>query len=172
MKNLIWVFAVATLIACNSKPDESGEEDNGTDTTAVEQQSEASAAGEFGAPLSEADVADLNTVLASLDSENTFTGKIKVEIDDVCQMKGCWMTAKLPDGRSIRVTFKDYGFFVPKNATGYTAIIEGVAEKKITDEETLKHYAQESGKSQEEIEAIQGPGEELTFVAEGVVIEG
>ena len=127
--------------------------------------------GNYGADLPDGDIVDLMTVQSTLDTDSVFYGKIRVEIEDVCQMKGCWMTAKLPDGRSMRITFKDYGFFVPKNSTGYTAVLDGKAIKRMTDEETLKHYAEESGKSKDEVAEITGPSEELSFIASGVVIE-
>ena len=37
---------------------------------------------------------------------------IKGVVKDVCVKKGCWMTLN-NDNESVRVTFKDYGFFVP-----------------------------------------------------------
>ncbi|MEM6767781.1 MAG: DUF4920 domain-containing protein, partial [Bacteroidota bacterium] len=42
--------------------------------------------------------------------------KLSGEVDACCQAKGCWMSMTLPDGKSMRVTFKDYGFFVPINS--------------------------------------------------------
>ena len=46
--------------------------------------------------------------------------KIRVTgiVEDVCQAKGCWMKVTTENGKSMRVTFKDYGFFVPKDITG------------------------------------------------------
>ncbi len=160
----ILVVAIA-FVSCN------GDKHHGDEQVAHDQESIESIAGNFGAELSDNEISDLTILQTTLDSEDEFTGKLEVEIEDVCQMKGCWMTAKLPDGRTMRITFKDYGFFVPKNATGYTAVIEGKAVKRMTDEETLRHYAEESGQPQEEIDKIDGPGEELSFVASGVEIK-
>jgi len=75
------------------------------------------------------------------------------------------------NGVSTRVTFKDYGFFVPKDsAAGKEVVFSGVARRKITDVATLRHYAEDAGKTQEEIDAIMEPKEEIEFVANGVVI--
>ena len=93
------------------------------------------------------------------------------EIKEVCQAKGCWMTLDLGDDELIRVKFKDYGFFVPKDAAGKTAVIEGIAKKEVIDVSELKHLAEDAGKSQKEIDAITEPKEELTFVAKGVIIQ-
>ncbi len=73
--------------------------------------------------------------------------------------------------QEVRVTFKDYGFFVPQDIAGKKAIIEGVLKKEITDVATLKHFAVDEGKTPEEIAAITKPEEKFVFVAHGVIIE-
>jgi hypothetical protein len=104
-------------------------------------------------------------------------GKEKIEIkltgkiESVCQKKGCWMQLDLGNGQKMRVKFKDYAFFVPKNAAGKTAIIEGVAFKETIDVATLRHYAEDAGKSKEEIAKITQPREEINFEAKGVIIK-
>ena len=114
-----------------------------------------------------------STELAGL-MEDKESADVKLEgtILETCAMKGCWMTVDLGEGQEMRVTFKDYGFFVPKEgAEGKQTIVEGTIKKKVTDVETLQHYAEDAGKSQEEIDAISEPKEELTFVATGVLIK-
>src|SRR5258705_5743735 len=67
---------------------------------------------------------------------------VEGKVADVCQMKGCWML--LTDGtRAVRTTFKDYGFFVPKDLAGRTVVAEGVLARETVDEETRRHYAGE-----------------------------
>ena len=139
--------------------------------TEVNEVSDASPSGFFGEEITADGVTSLTDLVAVLETDNEFTGKVMGEIKDVCAMKGCWMTIDLPNGETMRVTFKDYGFFVPKNSQGYPVIIEGVATKKITDVATLKHYAEDAGKSQEEIDAITSPKLEYAFEALGVIIK-
>ncbi|EOZ97727.1 hypothetical protein A33Q_1700 [Indibacter alkaliphilus LW1] len=127
--------------------------------------------GVFGAVISEEEITPLSNLVAQLEEGEEFHGKVMGEIREVCAHKGCWMTMDLPNGETMRVTFKDYGFFVPKNSQGYPVIIEGVASKKITDVETLRHYAEDAGKSKEEIEAITEPKNEYAFEAVGVIIQ-
>jgi recombinational DNA repair ATPase RecF len=81
------------------------------------------------------------------------------------------MQLDLGNGQKMRVKFKDYAFFVPKNAAGKTAIIEGVAFKETIDVATLRHYAEDAGKSKEEIAKITQPREEINFEAKGVIIK-
>ena len=109
--------------------------------------------------------------LLSLGEEAEGELKVRGVITDVCQMKGCWMKVDLGNGETMRVTFKDYGFFVPKDAAGREVVIEGIAAMKVTDAETLRHYAEDAGKSEEEVAAITEAKNELSFEAKGVVIK-
>jgi len=132
---------------------------------------EQSPTGIFGEEINDSEVVSLEVLISELDHDGEFEGKVAGEIKEVCAMKGCWMTIDLPNGESMRVTFKDYGFFVPKNSHGYPVVIEGHATKKVTDVATLKHYAEDAGKSKEEIDAITAPKLEYAFEAIGVIIK-
>ena len=81
------------------------------------------------------------------------------------------MTMDLPNGESMRITFKDYGFFVPTNSQGFPIVLEGVAILTETDVATLQHFAEDQGKTAEEVAAITEPKREITFEATGVVIK-
>ena len=125
----------------------------------------------FGEELSDTKAVKATTLTKSMQGKETMQVKLKGEINEVCQMKGCWMTVDAGNDTKIRVTFKDYGFFVPKDAAGKTAVFEGEAKFETVDVKTLKHYAEDAGKSQEEIDAITESETRLTFVATGVEIE-
>jgi hypothetical protein len=67
--------------------------------------------------------------------------KTKVEgtVQEVCKMKGCWMTVKTAEGKTMRVTFKDYGFFVPKDIAGKQVVFEGLAQTTVTPVSELRN---------------------------------
>tara|TARA_B100001564_G_C20539779_1_gene623819 strand:+ start:62 stop:520 length:459 start_codon:yes stop_codon:yes gene_type:complete len=97
--------------------------------------------------------------------------KIEGKILSSCPMKGCWMKIKSEED-TILVRFKDYGFFVPKNGIeGEKAIVNGKISVEKLSVEQLRHYAEDAGKSQEEIKLIKEPQVSLTFLADGVYIE-
>lgn len=96
--------------------------------------------------------------------------KVEGEVESVCQAAGCWMKIKLADGKTMRVTFKDYGFFVPKDISGKKVIFEGTPSIKTTSVAELKHYAEDAGISKEEIAKINESKTELSFVANGVLV--
>ena len=97
--------------------------------------------------------------------------KVEGEVTAVCQKKGCWMTLKQDNGDDMRVTFKDYGFFMPLDISGKTIVAEGEAVADTTSVDMLRHYAEDEGLPQEEIEKITEPKIEISFVANGVVIK-
>lgn len=127
--------------------------------------------GKYGAEISEDGAVSVEEMMASLTTSDTVNVKVKGEITATCAMKGCWMNLVLPNGEEMRVTFKDYEFFVPKEGMeGNMALIEGQLTRSLTDLETLRHYAEDAGKSEEEVMAITDEKEELSFVANGVII--
>lgn len=97
--------------------------------------------------------------------------KVEAAVTECCQKKGCWMLVDLGNGRTMRVTFKDYGFFVPLNSAGRTVIMEGVAFYKTTSVKMLRHYAEDAGKSKKEIQAIREPVHDLVFEATGLILK-
>jgi hypothetical protein len=121
----------------------------------------------FGKPLAGAPKVSLTDLQKSPDDHAGKTIQTEGNVSAVCVQKGCWMT--LGQGaRPVRVTFKDYGFFVPKDIGGATAVVEGVFTVKTIPEATAKHYAEETpgGKPDE----IKGDQKELAFEATGVEV--
>ncbi|WP_143961640.1 DUF4920 domain-containing protein [Litoribacter populi] len=163
--NKIITFCLASgllLSACDSG---SGVK---TDATVTEADS---VLGNYGETVADENISNVQTMYAALNENGSFEGKVVGEIKEVCKSKGCWLSIELPNGELMRVTFKDYGFFVPTNSKGYMAILEGRATKTTTSKETLRHYAEDAGKSAEEIEEIQSSKEEFTFEADGVLLK-
>ena len=110
-------------------------------------------------------------LLKTLAIQDSVQVKIEAVINSICQKKGCWMYVDLGKETEMLVRFKDYGFFVPMDATGDTAIIEGLAKVDTLSVEWLKHLKEDANASQEEIDAITEP--KITYsIAEatGVII--
>ncbi|MEP1094210.1 MAG: DUF4920 domain-containing protein [Cyclobacteriaceae bacterium] len=101
----------------------------------------------------------------SLVSTTEESFKVEGVVEEVCQSKGCWMKIKNEQGQSIRVTFKDYGFFVPKDIAGRVVIFEGSATLADLEEDLAKHYADDSGKEYDE-----AMRKEVAIVASGVLV--
>ena len=96
--------------------------------------------------------------------------KVNGTILSTCPKKGCWMEVKV-ETDTIQVTFKDYGFFVPKNGLeNKKTVLEGFVKQDTISVKMLRHYAEDAGKSKSEIELIVKPEFKLSFVASGVII--
>lgn len=113
----------------------------------------------------------MNEFVTALQGKDSMEAKVTATINECCKKKGCWMTVDMGNGEEMRVTFKDYGFFVPKNADGMTATFQGWAFPDTLSVEDQKHYLKDEGASQEEIDAITEPVAEWSFVATGVIIK-
>ena len=97
--------------------------------------------------------------------------KIEGEILSSCPMKGCWMKISV-EKDTVLVRFKDYGFFVPKNGIeGKSTIINGKLSVDTLSIAQLQHYAEDAGKSKEEIALISKPEITISFLADGVLIK-
>ena len=102
---------------------------------------------------------------------DTIEMKFASKINEVCSKKGCWMKLPLDGDQETMVRFKDYGFFIPLDSQGKEVIVEGKAFVKVTSVDELRHYAEDAGKSKEEIEKIIAPKKEMAFLAYGVLMK-
>ena len=112
-------------------------------------------------------------VVKQLDTNDSVNVVMKAKVGAVCQAKGCWMNLVDPAAASdeaLFVKFKDYAFFVPKDIAGREVLVEGVAFKEETTVAELRHYAEDAGKTEEEIAKITEPVTEKKFMATGVVL--
>lgn len=166
-KTILLLFFPALMTACMQDDGGQTEQTETEDAIAV---AEESTGGYYGAEITGEGAVTAGDFLAQMEGEDTLQVKIIGTITDVCQKKGCWMNIDLGDEQEMKVRFKDYGFFVPKDAAGKTAIFEGFAYMDTLSVATLMHYAEEAGKALEEIEAITEPETAIAFEAFGVII--
>ncbi|QRM89641.1 DUF4920 domain-containing protein [Lacinutrix sp. WUR7] len=101
---------------------------------------------------------------------DSINSKMIAKVDEVCQAKGCWMKLDLGNGEEVMVKFKDYGFFMPKNIAGQEVIVNGKAYVNEVPVEELRHYAEDAGKSAEEIAKITESKKTYSFEADGVLL--
>jgi len=85
-----------------------------------------------------------------------------------CKMEGCWMElAPSKDAKAVRIKMKDHAFFVPLDAAGLKAKVEGVMSVKTLSKEEVKHLMDEDGAKFDKINA-DGTVTEISFEATGV----
>jgi hypothetical protein len=91
-----------------------------------------------------------HTVAEVLTSAPALSGKaVKVAgvVGRVCEKSGCWMIIRGDDPeQQIRVTAKDYKFFVPATAIGKRAVVEGDLSVKKLSAEEIEHLTKDGAK--------------------------
>lgn len=118
-----------------------------------------SALPETGTPLSLGDLMEDNGKY--LDQEVL----VETRIAKVCQKKGCFFVAQ--EGAStVRVSFKDYSFFIPTDSGGKNVVLLGTFSRKSVSKEQAEHYAADLG----EKAAATPEKYEYSIVASGVKI--
>lgn len=120
----------------------------------------------FGAALTLNKAISVEQAIAKANSSSSPI-LIEGKVGSVCQAKGCWMGFNSDAGK-VRVTFKDYGFFVPFSVVGKTVQAEGTLEKVTLSLEDSKHLVEDGGGDPD---SVTEPLVEYQMVASGVVIK-
>ncbi|MBL8151954.1 MAG: DUF4920 domain-containing protein [Blastocatellia bacterium] len=109
------------------------------------------------------------TLTKLMANPNDYSGKkvvVEGTIEKVCSKKGCWMELTEAKGRpGVRVTFKNYGFFVPTDSSGMKAKAEGEVTLKVLSKADADHLAGEGARLNRNAD---GTANEISFVASGV----
>lgn len=124
-----------------------------------------------GAPIGNSKKVSLNNVLKD---PSKYAGKM-VRVDGVivrsCKMEGCWAElAQNKDSKSVRVTMKDHGFFIPLNSAGARARAEGVFSVKTISKAQVDHMIEEDGAKFDNRNA-DGSVTEVRFEASGIELK-
>ena len=167
MKNILVVFGIMiSVMACKNEGEKAPVEvieKEVVNYTSIGEEITADAA------KSTSDMAEAYKAMRIGDTINT---KMIGKVDEVCQSKGCWMKINLENGEQVMVKFKDYGFFMPKDIAGKEVVLNGMAYVNELPVEELRHYAEDAGKSAEEIAAITELKRTFSFEANGVLLKG
>ena len=89
--------------------------------------------------------------------------RVVANVSQVCQKKGCFFIAR--EGPSIvRVSFKDYGFFVPTDIGGKRVALNGEVVAREVSRDEASHYAEDLGTAEGPVK----PGMAYEIVATSV----
>lgn len=161
------------FVACKNNTNQpEGKDSTPSDTLATKAQMDAPKTHYYGDTISPEGAVAAEKLTALMGQKDSLQVKVVGTINSSCSKKGCWMKMDLGSGQEMRVSFKDYSFFVPKNLNGEKAIIDGYAHIDTLDVAYLRHLAEDAGKSKKEIEAITKPEISLNYVAHGVILKG
>ena len=123
----------------------------------------------FGIKTNPEGAVDANQLPSLLAKKSTAEVKVKGKVAEVCKAEGCWLKMETANG-PLMIKMKDHSFMVPLSMNGKTIIAEGTVTNKETSVEMLRHYAEDAGKSKEEIAAIKTPKKEISMQATGILV--
>ena len=99
----------------------------------------------FGALIE--DLPAVTQLAPILDAPQMFIGKqlaVETKVSKVCQKKGCFFIAQ-HEGKSIRVTFKDYAFFVATDIAGRKVTLVGELIQNEVSDAQAAHLSKDLG---------------------------
>ena len=123
----------------------------------------------FGEKISADDAIAASELVTKLNGTESAQVKVKGKVVEVCKAEGCWLRMETANG-SILIKMKDHAYFVPLSMNGKTIVADGSVTLKETSVEMLRHYAEDAGRSKEEIAAIKEPKREITMQAKGILV--
>ncbi len=118
----------------------------------------------FGAPLDYSiDKVSLQDIATDGDAYADQTVRVETRVSKVCKKKGCFFIAQ-QGNFVVRVSFKDYSFFVPTDISGKRVMLVGQVVGTDLTLEKAQHLAEDLGESEPPV----APGREYTIVASSV----
>src|SRR5690554_8064712 len=114
MKHLLSLLILVVFVAACEKPAQDA------DLLAIETTEIAIPDGwdSFGEAIDAQNAVEISAVVDEFVMEEEKNFKISGTLVNVCQNKGCWTTLTTEDGRMVKMTFANYGFFLPTDAAG------------------------------------------------------
>jgi Domain of unknown function (DUF4920) len=129
----------------------------------------APAAKSFGAPITPGPELQLADVLKEPERYRDQAITVEGHVRSACTRRGCWMEVAESADQALpgcRVTFKDYGFFVPTDSAGARAKVQGTFGVNTLPAERVAHLESEGGHFPHK--NADGSVNELRLVASGV----
>jgi hypothetical protein len=128
--------------------------------------------------LSAADEVPVSKVLASPEQYKDKYVRLTGKVSGVCPKRGCWIRvagdANAQAGNDVFVKFRDppEGRLIPMEAQGHDVTVEGTIKMGMMSEAMARHFKEDAGAPQEEIDKIVGPQKQIVIAGPAVAIEG
>ena len=170
MRTLVITFALGlfTSTASGSSPAEGPKSGQGTGerTRGPRSATNATVVLLRGEKIDAAPNVTLADLLGAPESKDGKKVIVEGRVRRACQRRGCWMElANDQSSPGVRVTFKDYGFFVPTDSAGRQAKVAGMVKVVELSESAAAHYESEGGTIRRD---SSGKPREVQLVASGV----
>lgn len=166
MKKFMIVLGVAAIgMACTTSVEKTTDTEDGKEEVAL-----GKSYGKFKVDVSKAiSVEDMLADFAEKSGEVEYT--FEGDLVEVCSKAGCWVNIDKGNGDLFMVRFKDHFTIPPGTEQGTGAYLHGIAFMDTIPVADLQHFAEDAGKSPEEIAMITEPEFELNFTADGITLK-
>ncbi len=159
MKRLLPLLLV--LAACNA-----------SDADLSSEVSESTTAGPLGTAVPGGEALSANELIADAEMYAGKSVTVEGTVRDVCTNAGCWLTLADDQGRTVRVNVPrdendTYVYTFPTDASGSTVRLVGMLEIETESVEDQRHYAEDGGATEAELDAITEPKQTLVLTALG-----
>ncbi len=124
----------------------------------------------YGESITKSDFINVSHAVENIDGFAEIPVVVEGTITQVCQSRGCWMVVE-DGGKSIRIRFADYGFFVPWESAGKYVRVQGTLSMETISEETARHWAEEADDPDVNPGEIHGDQEVVMMMATAVSIK-
>ncbi|MEE9297321.1 MAG: DUF4920 domain-containing protein [Phycisphaerae bacterium] len=132
---------------------------------------------DFGEPmkLTAWDTIAVSKVLADMEAYDGRYVRLSGKVSGVCAAKGCWM--RMGTDRSDETVFVKFncpieGRLIPMEAIGHQAIVEGTLRVAEVSQAEARHYAEDAGKSPDQIAGIVGGQKQLRMTSPAARVTG
>jgi hypothetical protein len=164
----LWPFLLGGLVACESQPAPPVR----AETSAKAEAPSRAGYKPYGGSISLTQASALGRVLADPGPYRDKPVLVEGKVRRACSRKGCWMELAEsldPAATGCRVTFKDYGFFVPTSSAGADARVEAVVQVERVQAATVEHLESEGARFAHK--NPDGTADEVRLVASAVELK-
>ncbi len=137
----------------------------------------ASKYADFGEPmkLDSAEPVSIAKILAAGDKYDGEYMRVSGKVASVCAKKGCWLRMSSEGANDtvfVKFTCPVDGRLIPMEAVGHDVVVEGTVTVETLTQADARHYAEDAGKSPEEIAKIVGSRKQMRMKAPAARILG
>jgi hypothetical protein len=126
------------------------------------------AVSRFGSAIAPGPTVALASLLSDPKTYASQTVTTEGRVQRACSRKGCWM--EIGEGEdACRVTFKDYGFFVPTDSAGAYAKIQGKLDTREVEAAAVEHLESEGARFRNK--RSDGSATEVRLIASAVELQ-
>lgn len=154
--SILVILIVASLASCNPEPTKLSAQENVKGLV-------------YGDSVMNDNVIELTALSTAMGEEDRLDLKVKGKVDHVYPAKH-WLAMKLNNGEEMLISFEDSTLKVPATLKGKEVILDGYAYSDTLSIDDQIAYAQEAGKTPEEVAKITTPKISVLFKAKGLVV--